>query len=495
MEDFHVAAVSFFLSRGFSSFFLFCSRGEKRGFSKVGHSKQALTSSAPPRPFPQTTHPLFPRLPPQFETHPSIPGKGTIGTFGVFDGHGGDRAAAFVSRELFRSVLSSEEFASGDAARALTAGFLATDRAYLLAGDEEDLEAARAAAEAEEAARRNKVLVRVKSIFNKGGGGRNGSGEIGNGNGGSGGGHSELGLSPPLASAGALSDINGGGGTTSLSPPLTPTEAPLAGSISSGGGDALQPSPPPAAVSTPSPSRQRAPPRDDGCTAAVALVLGDERLLVAHVGDSRAVLVEPASSSASPAAAKDGDRARRGGGGGGKKSEEHAPSSSSPSPLTATTTPAFTARALSTDHKPNRPDERARIEAAGGAVLWAGTWRVGGVLAVSRAFGDSALKLTSGVVADPDVREERLRKCPPSASSSSSPSSPSSPPPFAPLLILATDGVWDALTADEAASIALAHLGDLEAAARALTTEAWQRGSADNATAVVVRLGGGGPPR
>ncbi len=48
--------------------------------------------------------------------------------------------------------------------------------------------------------------------------------------------------------------------------------------------------------------------------------------------------------------------------------------------------------ALSEDHKPNRTDERSRIEAAGGVVVWAGTWRVGGVLAVSRAFGDRLLK-------------------------------------------------------------------------------------------------------
>jgi protein phosphatase 1L len=47
---------------------------------------------------------------------------------------------------------------------------------------------------------------------------------------------------------------------------------------------------------------------------------------------------------------------------------------------------------LSEDHKPNRTDERSRIEAAGGVVVWAGTWRVGGVLAVSRAFGDRLLK-------------------------------------------------------------------------------------------------------
>ncbi len=52
----------------------------------------------------------------------------------------------------------------------------------------------------------------------------------------------------------------------------------------------------------------------------------------------------------------------------------------------------YAAVQLSDDHKPNRTDERTRIEAAGGVVVWAGTWRVGGVLAVSRAFGDRLLK-------------------------------------------------------------------------------------------------------
>jgi len=45
---------------------------------------------------------------------------------------------------------------------------------------------------------------------------------------------------------------------------------------------------------------------------------------------------------------------------------------------------------MSTDHKPNRPDESERIRSAGGFVF---NNRVMGELAVSRAFGDSALKM------------------------------------------------------------------------------------------------------
>ena len=94
--------------------------------------------------------------------------------------------------------------------------------------------------------------------------------------------------------------------------------------------------------------------RDAGSTASTAILVGD-RLLVANVGDSRAVVC------------RGGD-----------------------------------AIAVSRDHKPDQSDERQRIEDAGGFVMWAGTWRVGGVLAVSRAFGDKLLK--QYVVADPEIK-------------------------------------------------------------------------------------------
>uniref|UniRef100_A0A7S3YG85 PPM-type phosphatase domain-containing protein n=1 Tax=Lotharella globosa TaxID=91324 RepID=A0A7S3YG85_9EUKA len=56
--------------------------------------------------------------------------------------------------------------------------------------------------------------------------------------------------------------------------------------------------------------------------------------------------------------------------------------------------------ALSKDHKPNRPDEMARIKRAGGVVFCG---RVNGELAVSRAFGDCRLKKDQVVTASPEI--------------------------------------------------------------------------------------------
>jgi protein phosphatase 1L len=156
--------------------------------------------------------------------------------------------------------------------------------------------------------------------------------------------------------------------------------------------------------------------KDDGCTA-VAAVLLEDRLIVANVGDSRAVLSR-----------------------GGK------------------------AYPMSEDHKPNRADERQRIEEAGGVVVWAGTWRVGGVLAVSRAFGDRLLK--KYVVAEPDVLEESLTG-------------------DDTLLIMATDGLWDVVSNQDAISM-VRNMPTAEAAAVRLTNEAFQRGSNDNISCIVV---------
>ena len=80
---------------------------------------------------------------------------------------------------------------------------------------------------------------------------------------------------------------------------------------------------------------------------------------------------------------------------------------------------------MSMDHKPNESSEKQRIENLGGMVVWAGTWRVGGVLAVSRAFGDRPLK--KYVKADPHVKSEDITK-------------------DDEFVILASDGLWDVVT-------------------------------------------------
>ena len=52
-------------------------------------------------------------------------------------------------------------------------------------------------------------------------------------------------------------------------------------------------------------------------------------------------------------------------------------------------------------HKPQNEDEKQRIEAAEGVVVWYGAWRVNGILSVARAIGDRKLK--QWVIGDPGV--------------------------------------------------------------------------------------------
>lgn len=88
---------------------------------------------------------------------------------------------------------------------------------------------------------------------------------------------------------------------------------------------------------------------------------------------------------------------------------------------------------LSTDHKAGRPDEVARIEAAGGHVIsWQG-YRVLGVLAMSRALGDRYLK--PYVIGQPEVTctaRSDDDEC----------------------LILASDGLWDVLSNELVCNVA-----------------------------------------
>lgn len=89
--------------------------------------------------------------------------------------------------------------------------------------------------------------------------------------------------------------------------------------------------------------------------------------------------------------------------------------------------------ALSVDHKPDRADELARIEAAGGRVIFMNGARVQGILAMSRAIGDKFLKPV--VISEPEITITRRH-------------------PEDECLILASDGLWDVISNELACKVA-----------------------------------------
>ncbi len=121
---------------------------------------------------------------------------------------------------------------------------------------------------------------------------------------------------------------------------------------------------------------------------------------------------------------------------------------------------------LTVDHKPDSPDERARIEALGGTVLEYDVARVQGVLAMSRSLGDAGLK--PFVTAEPRIAQGFLGR-------------------GNDVAVIACDGLWDVMTSEEAVRMAR-HAGGADDAARALEREALERGSSDNITVVVLDL-------
>jgi len=122
------------------------------------------------------------------------------------------------------------------------------------------------------------------------------------------------------------------------------------------------------------------------------------------------------------------------------------------------------AMALSEDHRPDRVSEQQRIENRGGTVFQMGSWRVEGVLAVTRAIGDKDLKKC--VTAHPHIKELQLEE-------------------GDELLVMATDGLWDVMSNQEVIDEAKKHDSPSEAAS-ALANEAFARGSGDNISVLVV---------
>ena len=136
---------------------------------------------------------------------------------------------------------------------------------------------------------------------------------------------------------------------------------------------------------------------------------------------------------------------------------------------------------LSRDHNPDRPDEKQRVEAAGGRVIdWKGH-RVLGVLSTSRSIGDHYLK--PYVISDPEVTvSKRNGSCD--------------------FLLVASDGLWDVVSNEFACQVVTRCLstqikrrcaegvtgGPAANAAALLAQLALARGSKDNITVIVVEL-------
>ncbi|KAM4808740.1 protein phosphatase Mn(2+)-dependent 1K [Rhinophrynus dorsalis] len=164
-----------------------------------------------------------------------------------------------------------------------------------------------------------------------------------------------------------------------------------------------------------------------GTTATVALLRDGIELVVASVGDSRALLCRK-----------------------GKPVK------------------------LTTDHTPERKEEKQRIKESGGFVAWnsLGQPHVNGRLAMTRSIGDLDLK-SMGVIAEPETKRVKLHHTDDG------------------FLVLTTDGINFIVNSQEICDIInMCH--DPSEAAQVLAEQAIQYGTEDNSTAIVVPFGAWG---
>jgi len=183
-----------------------------------------------------------------------------------------------------------------------------------------------------------------------------------------------------------------------------------------------------------------------GSTAVIAMLHGNPklgsalRLVVGHVGDSRAVLCR--AGSAVP---------------------------------------------LSEDHRPDRLDEKKRVERAGGLVLNVrGAWRIAAPtkdragnkarkeytgVSVTRSLGDLSFKQPAPLlISEPEVKIVALTD-------------------KDLFLVLATKGVFSVLSNQEVIDLACSNWDDPEAASKYIVRTAFQKGADGNLTALVIQFG------
>ncbi|KAK6929484.1 PPM-type phosphatase-like domain [Dillenia turbinata] len=132
------------------------------------------------------------------------------------------------------------------------------------------------------------------------------------------------------------------------------------------------------------------------------------------------------------------------------------------------------AEALTADHRPSRKDERSRIESLGGYVdCCNGVWRIQGSLAVSRGIGDRHLK--QWVIAEPETKILQIQ-------------------PDCEFLILASDGLWDTVSNQEAVDVVRPLCIGVDkpepfSACKKLIDLSYKRGSTDDISVMVIQLG------
>ncbi|XP_022727552.1 uncharacterized protein LOC111283351 isoform X2 [Durio zibethinus] len=214
-----------------------------------------------------------------------------------------------------------------------------------------------------------------------------------------------------------------------------------------------------------------------GSTATVILI-ADGQILVANIGDSKAILCSEKFHSPTEAKATLLQLYKE-----QRRNGAASPLRNSNFKLAASSGLVYyVVKELTRDHHPDRDDERSRVEAAGGYVVdWGGVPRVNGQLAISRAIGDVLYK-SYGVIAAPEVTDWQ------SLTANDS------------YLVVGSDGVFEKLSLQDVCDLLWevknhATIGSRLSSscslslADCLVNTAFKRGSMDNMAAVVVPLG------
>lgn len=205
-----------------------------------------------------------------------------------------------------------------------------------------------------------------------------------------------------------------------------------------------------------------------------------------NCGDSRGVIIKGPTEKDyqnSRSSSKDSPKLRS-----PSKMSPSSRSSSKDSPLSEKLSEAHRRMSVimeSIDHKPCHPEEKVRIEAAGGRVSGDRHARIDGKLAVSRGLGDFAFKndrklspSAQKVSCIPDVYEIADLQA-------------------GTIVVLACDGLWDVMTSKEVASLVSSRIhgepqAELADIARDLVTASLKRKSHDNITVLLAQLSSAG---